>query len=169
LAFDLPVIEPLMVEVPKRRRPNGVKGPTKSPFPVDGSHPQRDRARNRPAADRIADVAAVSRREEWTLQSEFAALLTENLDPSCTWFTSLENRPLSRISGMLQGKRGVKSGVPDVQVSYRRKRSPGDCGVSFWRTVPMQTGAAAARAMGRTISGPHTALASASGGGCRAA
>jgi hypothetical protein len=66
----------------------------------------------------------VGRGAEWTLQSELAELLRQHLDPSCTWFTSLENRPLSRISGMLQGKRGVKSGVPDVQVFYRRKPSP---------------------------------------------
>jgi hypothetical protein len=65
----------------------------------------------------------VSRRAEWILQSEFAALLTEYLDPSCAWFTSLENKPLSRISGMLQKKRGVKSGVADVQILYRRKPS----------------------------------------------
>jgi hypothetical protein len=66
----------------------------------------------------------VSRREEWTLQSEFAALLTEYLDPSCAWFTAHENKPMSRISGMLQKKRGVKSGLPDTQVIFRRKPSP---------------------------------------------
>jgi hypothetical protein len=59
------------------------------------------------------------RREEWTEQSKFTALLTQYLDPSCAWFTSLENKPLSRISGMLQKKRGVKSGLPDVIVLFR--------------------------------------------------
>jgi hypothetical protein len=67
---------------------------------------------------------AVSRREEWILQSEFTELLAEYLDPSCAWFTSLENKPLSRISGFLQKKRHVKSGLPDLLIMYRRKPSP---------------------------------------------
>jgi hypothetical protein len=35
----------------------------------------------------------------------------------------LENKPLSRISGFLQRKRGVKNGLADVQILYRRKPS----------------------------------------------
>lgn len=152
----------------------------------------------------------MNRRDEWTLQSEFAELLTEYLDPRCAWFTSLENKPLSRISGMLQRKRGVKSGLPDVQVLYRRKpfprcpthvvfvelKAPGGVasqsqkrtrlemlptGAKWWmartarrddgaaslrRTIPVQVGAAAARAVGGTISGPDKAPTSASGSSC---
>jgi hypothetical protein len=62
-----------------------------------------------------------SRREEWIEQAKLAKLLTEYLDPSCTFWTSLENKPISRISGMLQKKRGVRSGLPDLLVLCRRK------------------------------------------------
>jgi hypothetical protein len=65
-----------------------------------------------------------SRREEWITQSEFAELLTKYLDPSCTRWQSLDNKPLSRISGFLQKKRGIKSGCVDVEIFFRRKPSP---------------------------------------------
>jgi hypothetical protein len=58
------------------------------------------------------------RREEWIEQSKFAALLTRYLDPAC-WFTGIENRPHSLIGGMLQKKRGIKSGVADYLIVYR--------------------------------------------------
>ena len=38
-----------------------------------------------------------------------------------TFWTALENKPISRVSGVFQKKRGVRSGVPDVFVLYRGK------------------------------------------------
>jgi hypothetical protein len=56
------------------------------------------------------------RREEWTQQTKLARMLTSYLDRRCTFWTSLENKPLSLASGIFQQKRGVKSGLPDVVV-----------------------------------------------------
>lgn len=60
-----------------------------------------------------------SRREEFNEQTTLAALLTEYLDPACTFWTSLENKPRSLLGGVFQRRRGVKSGLPDVYVLYR--------------------------------------------------
>ena len=60
-----------------------------------------------------------SRREEWTEHIKLAGLLDNYLDPSCTFWTSLENKPLSMLSGLFQKRRGVRSGLPDVLVVYR--------------------------------------------------
>jgi hypothetical protein len=62
-----------------------------------------------------------SRKEEFTAQTHLAGLLARHLDPTCTFWTSLENKPLSRISGYLQVKRGVRSGLPDLEVIWRGK------------------------------------------------
>jgi len=56
------------------------------------------------------------RREEFAEQAKLATLLAEHLDPACTYWTALENKPLSRFSGFLQKRRGVRSGLPDVEV-----------------------------------------------------
>jgi hypothetical protein len=63
----------------------------------------------------------VSRREEYIEQSRLAELLTEYIDPSCAWFTGLENKPHSRISGMLQRLRGCRSGISDMLVLASRQ------------------------------------------------
>ena len=47
-----------------------------------------------------------SRREESTEHIKLAALLDKYLDPSCTFWTSLENKPLSMLSGLFQKRRG---------------------------------------------------------------
>jgi|SRR5215475_11875669 len=62
-----------------------------------------------------------SRREEWTEHIKLAGLLDKYLDPSCTFWTSLENKPLSMLSGLFQKKRGVRSGLPDVFVIFKGK------------------------------------------------
>jgi hypothetical protein len=54
-------------------------------------------------------------------QTKLAGLLAKYLDPSCTFWTSLENKPISRISGIFQKKRGVRSGPPDVLVIFCQK------------------------------------------------
>jgi hypothetical protein len=38
-----------------------------------------------------------SRREEWAEQTKLAGMLAKYLDPACTFWTSLENKPLSRL------------------------------------------------------------------------
>jgi hypothetical protein len=58
------------------------------------------------------------RREEWREQMKLSVMLDNYLDPTGTFWTSLENKPISRISGIFQKKRGVRSGIPDVFVLY---------------------------------------------------
>jgi hypothetical protein len=62
-----------------------------------------------------------SRREEWTEHIKLAGLLDNYFDPSCTFWTSLENKPLSVISGIFHKRRGVRSGLPDVLVIFYGK------------------------------------------------
>ena len=62
-----------------------------------------------------------SQRQEWTEQTKLAEVLDEYLDPADTFWTSLENKPLSRLSGIFQKRRGVRSGLPDVLVIWRGK------------------------------------------------
>jgi hypothetical protein len=59
-----------------------------------------------------------SRREEWSEQMKLAAMLNKYPNLGCTFWTSLENKPISRISGIFQKKRGVRSGIADVFVLY---------------------------------------------------
>lgn len=47
-------------------------------------------------------------------------LLTRYLDPATVFWTSLENRPSSLLNGLLQKKRGMRSGLPDVMVIFCR-------------------------------------------------
>jgi hypothetical protein len=62
-----------------------------------------------------------SRRQEWDIQTSLAATLARHLDSSCTFWTSLENKPISRVSGLFQKRRGVRAGLPDVLVIWRGK------------------------------------------------
>jgi hypothetical protein len=65
VASDLPMIEPVMVEVPNPGHPYGAKGVAEVNIcPPMAATCQRDRARRRHAADRIADVAAESARRD---------------------------------------------------------------------------------------------------------
>src|SRR4029077_12358232 len=58
------------------------------------------------------------RREEWREQMKLSVMLDKFLHPTGTFWTSLENKTISRISGIFQKKRGVRSGIPDVFVLY---------------------------------------------------
>jgi hypothetical protein len=40
--------------------------------------------------------------------------------PATTFWTPLENKPSSRLNGVLQKKRGVRSGLPDTIVIFRQ-------------------------------------------------
>ena len=72
-----------------------------------------------------------SRHQEWSEQTKLAALLAKYLDPESTFWTSLENKPISRVSGMFQKRRGVRSGLPDVLVA--RKTDFRGAEVARWR------------------------------------
>jgi hypothetical protein len=61
------------------------------------------------------------RREEWAAQTTLARLLTKYLDPSTTFWTAVENQPRSLLSGLLQRRRGVRSGLPDTMIVYRQR------------------------------------------------
>jgi hypothetical protein len=76
---------------------------------------------NQPAGSFAVQRRRESRREEWSEQTKLAGLLTKYLDPTCTFWTSLENKPLSQLSGIFQKRRGVRSGLPDVLVIFRQK------------------------------------------------
>jgi len=57
-------------------------------------------------------------REEWRTQTRLAEMLGRLLDPRVFW-SSLENRPRSRLSGLLARRRGTRAGLPDIMVIFR--------------------------------------------------
>jgi hypothetical protein len=61
------------------------------------------------------------RRLEWGEQTKLATLLTKHLDPSTTFWTAVENQPRSLLSGLLQRRRGVRSGLPDTMIVFRQR------------------------------------------------
>jgi hypothetical protein len=62
-----------------------------------------------------------SRREEWSEQTKLTTMLVKDLDPTCTFWTSLENKPLSQLTAIFQKRRGVRSGMPEILVIFRQK------------------------------------------------
>ena len=73
------------------------------------------------AADAAQRRRRKYRRQEWTEQVKLAQLLAKYLDPATTFWTSLENKPSSRLNGVLQKKRGMRSGLPDTMVVFRQR------------------------------------------------
>lgn len=73
------------------------------------------------AADAARRRRRKYRRQEWIEQMKLAQLLAKYLDPATTFWTSLENKPSSRLNGVLQKKRGVRSGLPDTMVVFRQR------------------------------------------------
>ena len=71
---------------------------------------------NEEAGSFAAQRRRESRRQEWTEQTKLAEMLEKYLDPANTFWTSLENKPISRLSGIFQKKRGA---------AYRMCRSSG--------------------------------------------
>jgi hypothetical protein len=59
-------------------------------------------------------------REEGREHRRLAKLLAYYIDQSNTFWTSIENRPLSLLSGLIQKQRGVRAGMPDIAVFHRR-------------------------------------------------
>lgn len=50
---------------------------------------------------------------------KLAVVLNRYLDPTHTFWTSIENRPISAISGKYQKMTGARAGIPDVLVLHR--------------------------------------------------
>ncbi len=59
-----------------------------------------------------------SSREEWSEQTKLAALLAQFLNPATTFFSAMENKPRSQLSGVFQRRRGVRSGLADLLVIH---------------------------------------------------
>jgi hypothetical protein len=57
-----------------------------------------------------------SRRAEFAEQALLVDMLQELLDPTFAFFSALENRPRSAWSGLLQKRRGVRAGLPDLMI-----------------------------------------------------
>ena len=58
---------------------------------------------------------------EWQLQCDLAERLSQLLDPACVFWTSIDNQPWSRLSGILRKKRGCRAGTPDVLLLHEGK------------------------------------------------
>jgi hypothetical protein len=60
------------------------------------------------------------RKEEWQMQEQLTHLLNRHLDPATSFFCSLENKPLTMLSGLFGKRRGILRGMPDVMVIQAR-------------------------------------------------
>jgi hypothetical protein len=58
----------------------------------------------------------LGRRDEFAEQARLVAMLQELLDPGVAFFSALENRPRGALAGLLQKRRGVRAGLPDLMV-----------------------------------------------------
>jgi len=76
-----------------------------------------------PIASLAVQRQRLSRREEFDAQVRLAAMLAEHLDPACTYWTSLENKPRSPMGGVFQRMRGCRPGVPDLVVIQQQPGS----------------------------------------------
>lgn len=82
-------------------------------------------ATNEKADDRKAGVGRRRhRREEWRIHTSLATKLHALIDPKEVFWTSLENKPTSWLNGLLQKKRGVRSGLPDMMFIPRAASRP---------------------------------------------
>jgi hypothetical protein len=61
----------------------------------------------------------LSAASEFADQEQLAEMLWRHLDPETTWWTSLECKPRSRVSGLGYRKRNIRAGIPDVMVVFR--------------------------------------------------
>jgi hypothetical protein len=94
-----------------------MKGLVTAVSPIDAMPPSA--AAESPAVQQRRE----SRREEWREQMKLSVMLDKYL-PDSTFWTSLENKPISRISGIFQKKRGIRSGIPDLFVLTNSGRRP---------------------------------------------
>jgi hypothetical protein len=68
------------------------------------------------AASFAARQRRLSQREEFAEQARLVEKLQQLLDPACAFFSALENRPRSALAGLLQKRRGVRAGLPDLMI-----------------------------------------------------
>jgi hypothetical protein len=76
---------------------------------------------NEAAGSFAAQRRRESRRQEYRQQERLAEMMARHIDPKTTFWSSLENAPRSRLSGLFQKRRGVRSGLPDLMVISRGK------------------------------------------------
>ena len=79
------------------------------------------------------------RREEWQEQKKLARLLDKWLDPACKGGPQPIRWPPNAFSGAIPKARGVKPGVPDVEILYHGKSIFIELKIEIWQ---MQPGAA---------------------------
>jgi hypothetical protein len=75
-----------------------------------------------PREDGFAFVRRVLSHAEHREHIRLAKLLDYYIDKSHTFWTSIENKPVSVVSGKYQKRTGFKAGLPDVMVIHRGKR-----------------------------------------------
>jgi hypothetical protein len=76
---------------------------------------------NEAAESLAARQRSLSQREEFAEQARLVEKLQELLDPSVAFFSALENRPRSALAGLLQKRRGVRAGLPDLMIVVNSK------------------------------------------------
>ena len=62
-----------------------------------------------------------ARQWEWDEQMDLALRLAKLLDPSCVFWTAVDNQPWSKRAGIMRKRRGCRSGTPDVLVLFKGK------------------------------------------------
>jgi hypothetical protein len=85
---------------------------------VESAKSQDGVAEASPAAQAALAARKKSRRLEFREHMRLAQLLDRYVDPETTFWTSLENRPRSWLSGLMARRRGVRSGMPDVLILF---------------------------------------------------
>jgi hypothetical protein len=53
---------------------------------------------------------------EWAEQAKLAARLTKMLDPTCVFWTAVDNQPWSKVAGIMRKRRGCRSGAARYEV-----------------------------------------------------
>jgi hypothetical protein len=81
------------------------------------------------------------RSSEFREHEKLARLLAQYIDPETTFWTSLENRPRSRLSALAQRRRHVRAGIPDVMVIF--------CGHVIFLELKPQSGGLPSKAQKR--------------------
>lgn len=63
----------------------------------------------------------MARREEWQQQVALCRLLDQWMDPAVSFWSAFDPVAGSATSGLMRKRRGVRSGLPDNWIVYRRK------------------------------------------------
>ena len=86
-------------------------------IPTDAARANGTRTARKMRPEQIAfavERRRASQREEWRMQERLTHLLNRYLDPATSFWCSLENRPLSMLSGLYGRRRGIVAGMPDL-------------------------------------------------------